>query len=200
MNSLGYYPGGLVIPRHYYAYSIPYGVPAGGIGSLYMAVLSTVVASFDQKQFTLRRCEADGSYTAINFEFYVSPTVAPSLPTIGIDLTGLTTLAQIRNEIALAVSSVGFFAPAGSTSRLRITQPFPGSQGDVAFFGDFGAGGLLEVESGPGWITVPPLSLHQYGDTMFWGGTELSVPLRIGVIMGMAPTVSPIVNNGSIVP
>ncbi len=199
MRALPYNPGGLTVPKGYRVPAYPYGdPPAGALARLYLTVISAVIATFNTLQFTLRRNEADGSFTAITFEFYVDPTPAPVLPIVAINLTGVTTAIQIANAISLAVQSAGFQSPVGSGAQLIITQPFAGSQGDVAFFNDFNGNTLLAVGAGPAFSPFL-LELTQYGDTMFWGGNELTVPLRIGKIFGMAPVVGPVFSNGSIV-
>ncbi len=204
MNRLNYNPGGLTVPRGYRAYPYPYGdPPAGATGRLYMKVLSAILADYDGKEFTLRRNEADGSYTAVTFGFYVAPSLAPAPPIVGIDLTGLVGTIAIANRIAQVVEVDADFrtGPPGLTNLLIIEQPFGGSQGDVGVFADFTAGTELQIGSGLsfGAPDGPNVTLTQYGDTVFFGSTELTVPLRIGYIFGMGPTTSRPVSNGSFV-
>jgi len=68
-----------------------------------------------------------------------------------------------------------------------VQQLFPGSQGNLAFFGDFAAGTILSLSQNGSQSLVIDL----YGNTLF-GGFELSVPLRIGNrIFGAGPVVPP---------
>lgn len=190
LGALNYNPGGLVVPSGYHVPTIPYGPPAGSRATAEIVVISPTVANFNTKQFILRRNEADGSFTAVTFGFYVAPTAAPSLPIIGINLTGLTTQPQIATAIATALRTAGFNAPAPTSPNIFLTQPFPGSQGNDAFFSDFNAGGILVISRNGS----QGLAINLYGNTLF-GGIELAVPVRIGRIYGMAPVAPPLLNE-----
>ncbi len=185
IGQLQYNPGGVTVPAGYRLYNAPYLPTAAQVSQSYWLFLSGVAASYNTKLINLRRNEADGSYTSVAFQYY-NTGGGPSLPIIGINVTGMTTALQIRNATAAALRVGGFLAPAGSTGSLLVSQPFPGTQGDTGFMGDFDGAGLIAV--GPSYAQ-PLAALSIYGNTIFWG-SELSVPALIGPIRGMVPVAS----------
>ncbi len=194
LGALNYNPGGLVVPRGYWVPGMPsnsgaiYPAPVASITRGFWQINLATVATYNTKTFTLRQQLADGGFTAIEFEFYVSPTPAPSLPIIGIDLTGLTTTSQVASAIGTALAVQGFRVSA-SGPQLIVTQPFPGSAGDLGFFVDFAA--INAINIGPDFGQLSH-AFQSSGNTVFFGGVELSVPIRAGLIYGMAPVATPV--------
>ena len=195
IGTLDYFPGGLVVPAGYSVPTMPYLPPAGRVGAGVWQFDSPTVADYDANTFTLRRNNADGSFTAIEFEYYVSPTPAPSLPIIGINLTGMTTNIQIRNATAFALELQGFDVTSGSAANMTVRQPFAGSQGDIGFLSDFNGGGVFTI--GPSAdLADQSDAFSPYGNTIFFGANELAVPVRLGLTYGMAPVQTPVFNGG----
>lgn len=193
IGGVGYYPGGLVVPAGYHKPTTPYLPRAANQPRGIWQVQGTTVATYDGLTFTLRRNNQDGTYTSVQFECYVNPTPAPSLPIIGIDLTGLTTATQIAAAFAAALATAGFsvlhFSP---NDYFSVTQPAPGAQGNLGFLSDFDGGNLINIGATDGQATDV---FAIYGQTVFFGAYELSLPIRVGKIYGAAPVASPNVSN-----
>lgn len=187
LGGLNYNPGGLVVPAGYHVPTTPYLPPAASQTTGVWRFISGTAASYNTKQMTLRRQNADGSYTAIVFEFY-NTGGGPSLPIIGINVTGMTTAAQVRGIVATTLAAQGFLVTLLTGANMRVTQPVAGDAADIGFLGDFHSSGLFVI--GPDIPRGDDL-FSIYGQTIFFGGYELSVPLRIGRIYGMAPVAEP---------
>ncbi|HXK20818.1 MAG TPA: hypothetical protein VNG33_23565 [Polyangiaceae bacterium] len=194
LGTLQYNPGGLVVPNGYWVPGMPsnsgavYPPPAGRVSSAAWIIADPTIGDYNTKTFTLRRQNADGGFTAIEFEFYRAPTAAPSLPIIGIDLTGFTTVNQIAAEIMLVLRTQGFVVQSNGANHLTVSQPFAGDAGDLGFFVDFN--GLNAINIGPDFGSTGHVFASS-GNTAFFGGGELSVPIRIGMIYGVAPVAPP---------
>lgn len=188
LGTLPYNPGGLRVPLGYSLPRCPYSAgPGGNLPSAYWQFLTGTAASWDGQYFSLQRNESDGSFTAVSFKWYI--TTPPTPPFVGIDVTGLTTVLQIRDATAAALRAQGFLVQTPSNNDLlRIEQPFPGNQGDIGNFTTLDSLLLIGPEIGH-WIT-PPLYAG-YGQTVFFGGFETTAPLRIGRIYGMGPVTPP---------
>lgn len=187
-----YNPGGLVVPAGYHVPTAVYGAPAARRTSGVWRFVSGTAASYNTKGFTLRQQNADGSYTSIGFEYY-NTGGGPSLPTIGIDVTGQTTASQIRTITAAVLGSQGFLVTIIGSADLRLTQPNPGDAGNVGFFGDFDGQNLFDI--GPDLPQGNDV-FSVYGNTVFFGGVEIAVPLRVGPVLAMGPVAAPIFDGG----
>lgn len=187
LGGLNYNPGGLVVPAGYHVPTTPYLPPAASQTSGVWRFISGTAASYNTKQMTLRRQNADGSYAAITFEYY-NTGGGPSLPIIGINVTGMTTAAQVRGITATQLAAQGFLVTLLTGANMRVSQPVAGDAADIGFLGDFHSSGLFVI--GPD-IPRGDDVFSLYGQTIFFGGYELSVPLRIGRIYGVAPVAEP---------
>jgi hypothetical protein len=187
IGGLNYNPGGLVVPVGYHVPTTPYLPPAASQTSGVWRFISGTAASYNGLNMTLLRQNADGSATSIQFQYY-NTGGGPALPIIGIDVTGMTTAAQIRGITATQLAAQGFLVTLLTGANMRVTQPVAGDAGDVGYLGDFSGLGLFVI--GPD-IPRGDDVFALYGQTIFFGGYELSVPLRIGRIYGMAPVAEP---------
>jgi len=192
IGGLNYNPGGIVVPAGYHVPTTPYMSPAGNQTSGVWRFISGTAASYNGKQFTLRQMNADGSYTSITFEYYTG--APPALPIVGINVAGMTTAAELRDVTGEILFQHGFIVTELGAANMRVTQPNPGDAADVGFLGDFDEAGLFVI--GPDIPRGDDL-FFLYGQTIFFGGFELSVPLRIGRIYGMAPVAEPFTGSSS---
>lgn len=191
ISGLNYNPGGLVVPAGYRVPTAPYMPPAARQTSGVWRFISGNAASYHNKSMTLRRQNADGSFTSIQFTYY-NTGGGPSLPIIGINVTGMTTAAQVRGITATQLASQGFLVTLLTGANMRVSQPVAGDAADIGFLGDFDNQALFVI--GPD-IPQGDDIFAMYGQTIFFGGYELSVPLRIGRIYGAAPVAEPLVSN-----
>lgn len=194
IGALQYNPGGLVVPAGYYVPTVPYMSPAARRNSAIWVFLSGTAASYNGQGFTLRRQNADGSYTSIQFEYY-NTGGGPSLPIIGIDVTGNTTSNQMAADTALALADQGFIAAVTpyAADTIRVTQPSAGDAGDVGFFGDFDGAALISIGPSAGEVSG---AFSIYGNTVFFGGIEIAVPLRVGPLLAAGPVRPAIFDGG----
>jgi hypothetical protein len=193
LGSLNYNPGGLVVPVGYHVPVTPYLPPAANVSASWWTFLSGVSASYNGLNINLRRNEADGSFTSLQFQYY-NTGGGPALPIIGINVTGLAAAIDIRNATRAALVTAGFVVPNGTpTTSMRVQQPFPGTQGAVGFVGDFNGLGLIAWTVNGYQAPIDPLSI--YGNTLFFG-FEVSAPAIIGRTRGMLPVAAGIFNGG----
>jgi hypothetical protein len=191
IGGLQYNPGGLTVPLGYHVPTIPYGTPAASANAGIWRFVSGTAASFNAKGFTLRQQNKDGSYTSIDFEYY-NTGGGPSPPTVGIDVTGMTTSAQIATITETVLEAQGFLVTR-TNNALRVQQPNPGDAGDVGFFGDFDGANLLVIGN---LLATGDDVFSVYGNTVFFGGFEIAVPLRVGPLLAMGPVAPAIFDGG----
>jgi hypothetical protein len=146
------------------------------------SITDGTVANYNNGTFTLQSvADVKAGLPGTTFQFYVNPTPAPSLPIIGINLTGLANAAAIGAAIFAAVNTaaVGFsvLTPGPTTASLIFMQNAPGSLGNTQ----------IDTSIWSGLINGFGI---EDSTVFFYGGQSLGIPLLWGPQRGMGPTTS----------